>query len=210
MSNKTELKLTLLDILGRNFQSQGFKWMKSRDGFVKREQINLFVYQLNFLEKSKGYRVEPVVGVRNELIENIFHKTSGFEEKYHKGTISVVESIKDPSTNKKGRYDLYEDRDVDDVVEKLKTLFYEYALAYFDKFSQIENIDQALNDNFDAAKHGFIVGPCSKGLIVAKLVERKNYAELEAFYTERVQDIANGFYLPEFERLKAYLREYKP
>jgi hypothetical protein len=148
--------------------------------------------------------------VRNELIESIFHKTSGFEEKYHKGTISVVESIKDPSTNKKGRYDLYEDRDVDDVVEKLKTLFYEYALAYFDKFSQIENIDQALNDNFDRPNRTFLLGICSRGLIVAQLLGRKDYAELEAFYTKQMEEVANGFYLPEFERLKAYLREYKP
>ncbi|RKZ45144.1 MAG: hypothetical protein DRR16_29390 [Candidatus Parabeggiatoa sp. nov. 3] len=178
MSNKQELKWSVLNQLDEIFQAQDFQLIKSTEWFAKQNQANRLIYDLVFLDKFQGYQVLPEVGVRNELIENIFHKISGLEKRYQKDSFSVVNSIKDQSTNRNGRYDLYGDCDIDDVVQKLKTLFYDHALAYFDKFSQIENIDQALNDNLDSPKRTFLLGNCSRGLIVAQLLGRKDYAEL--------------------------------
>jgi hypothetical protein len=207
MKNEDFLKSELLKALDLKLKDSGFKMNKTSGEFTKKNKDGWFKYQIVFLKISGGWELKPSLLLRFDIVENIFHRISGFEEKYKKGTPTIGTSIEDYQSGGNGiyRFQLMEESQIDVIVQNLFLLFQEVALPFSERFNTLEKIDRALNiDLKDTSLTGGIYKG-SKSLIIAKLVGRGNYKELEDFYLNYYKVFANGFYLPEYKRLTELL-----
>jgi hypothetical protein len=130
------LKNEVLLALERRLTGQDFKLVKSRDWYVRKNEGVSFCYQIVFYDGNNGYRLSPAVTVRIEIIEEIFHATSGFEKRYQKYTPTIGAEVWRLFNDKQGYQYLLETKDdVDRVVDRLKIVFQDVALPYFSQYS---------------------------------------------------------------------------
>jgi hypothetical protein len=139
-------------------------------------------------------------------VEDIFHKTSEFEEKYKKGTPTIGTSIEDYQSNGKTyRYQMREEPHINVIAQELYIIFKEIALPFFDKYDTLEKIDKALNIKPEDTSLTGAIFKGSKALIIAKLMCRRNFKELADYYYNYYKNFSEGFYLPNYIRLKEFL-----
>jgi hypothetical protein len=181
----------------------GFKLLKAKKRFVRITDGRTETFILVILVDKVGYRVCPCVGVRFERVEEIFHRTSGFEPKYQKDTSTVGIDMFAVYGKAGFQLPLKDEADVEMVTSRLGVIFREKAMSYFAQFSTLSDVDMSLNDRpKEDCIHAILPWlRCSKGAIVAKLTNRTNYKQLIAIYRELVRKDANGYYLPQFEAL---------
>lgn len=205
--NKEEfLKSELLKALDPMLKDFGFKVNKASGEFTKKNKDGWYKYQIVFLKTNGGWELKPSLLLRIDVVENIFHETSGFEEKYKKGTPTIGTTIEDyQADNGIYRFQLTEESQIDIVARELFLLFQKSALPFFEEFYSLKKIDAVLNINLSDTS---LTGSIFKGLktlIIAKLTGRSNYKELEDFYLNYYKEFSNGFYLPDYKRLTDYL-----
>jgi len=200
------LKNAILERLEKKLVIYGFNLNKSLPGFRKKTVYGWQDFHLVFLIRHKGWEIKPGLLVRFNIIEDIYHQVSSFEKKYQKGTHTIGVSIEDLEKNEmKGRFDLYEESQIDYVENKLFELFKSIALPFFDMYSNIKAIDKVLNGNPENTSLTGSIFKGTKSLIIAKLLEREDFAKLEQIYQTYYENFANGFYLSEYSKLKDYL-----
>jgi hypothetical protein len=206
MTKRDFLKSELLKELEVKLKNFEFRLNKSLAEFTKKSKVGWYKYQIVFLIKDEGWELKPSLLLRIDVIEDIFHETSGFEEKYRKGTPTIGTSIEDyQSDGKRYRYHLNEEDQINAISQELYLLFHRIALPFFERYNSLEKIDEAINSNFkDTALTGDIFKG-SKGLIVAKLIGSGNYKELEEIYFNYYRELSGGFYLPNYKRLMEHL-----
>ena len=89
MEEKTPLKVALFESVGRQLAVNGFKLKAARDKFVRSYNGITDHFQLVCRDAKPGYLIQPNVGVRIDLVERIFHQTSGFEAQYQDNTSTI-------------------------------------------------------------------------------------------------------------------------
>ena len=169
----------------------------------------MYKYQIVFLNRNGGWELKPSLLLRFDIVEDIFHKTSGFEERYKKGTPTIGTSIEDYQTdNNNYRFYLTDENQIDAIEQNLFLLFKKIALPFYEKFNSLEKVDKALNNDLEDTSLTGDIFKGSKSLIVAKLIGRDNYKELEDFYLQYYKEFANGFYFPDFKKLTKFLEGF--
>jgi len=88
-SERKTLKAALFATLRDQLNGEGFKLKAARDTFVRAHEGYSERFMLVCLDGKPGWRIQPNVGIRIERVEEIFHKTSGFEPKYQKDTPTI-------------------------------------------------------------------------------------------------------------------------
>ena len=156
------------------------------------------------LDYRPKYILEPALAVRIDKVEEIFHRTSVYEKKYHSETptISFAFGHVNPDLDL-FRYDVTDAYSLESALNNILRDFQTYALPFLQANTSIEALDRLLNDapKEDCSYCRMEDLRCSHGLIVAKLTKRSNYDELKETYFTRLRSFADGFYLPSFERL---------
>jgi hypothetical protein len=210
MTKREFLKTELLKELEFDLKEKGFQLNKSLAEFTKKNKDGWFKYQIVFLQTDDGWIIKPCVLLRFNIIENIFHETSGFEDKFQKGTPTIGTAIEDYLKDSNSyRYTLTNEDQINGLGKELQLLFYNFVLPFFEKYNSLKVLDEALNtDTKDTSLTGNIFKG-SKALIIAKLLNRKNYNELETTYLNYYKEFADGFYLPGFEKLIKKLKDLK-
>lgn len=211
---KTQLKNTLLDELAILLKPYDFVLVRRMDWFIRKGTPSL-IYQLAFYDgysKNKGYTIAPALAVRIEEVEKIFHKVSGFEPKYQKDTPTINPTIKDLVKAKDDyEFELAYIQDVNPLVNKLFKIFKNIALPFLEENSSIVAIDKLLNSNPENEDSIFYI-PYLRfyhGAIVAKLSCSPNYQYITETY-RRYLTRETGFYLKDYEKLLAILKDVKP
>ncbi len=203
------LKSELLKGLNVKLKDFGFKLNKSSGEFTKKNKDGWYKYQIVFLNRNGGWELKPSLLLRFDIVEDIFHKTSGFEERYKKGTPTIGTSIEDYQTdNNNYRFYLTDENQIDAIEQNLFLLFKKIALPFYEKFNSLEKVDKALNNDLEDTSLTGDIFKGSKSLIVAKLIGRDNYKELEDFYLQYYKEFANGFYFPDFKKLTKFLEGF--
>jgi hypothetical protein len=205
-----DLKTALLLGLRPRLDRSGFKMQKAKEQFVRSVDVGRFYFLLDFAE-YQALHVQPTVRVRVDAVEEVFHRTSGFEKKYQPDTPTIAVTLqnlaRDPLTYE---YVVGDPADVGVVIDQLESDFDKVALPYFERYSDLRMIDVALNENPEADSVHYLMDylRCAHGLIVARMVGRPNYRDLVEVYRRKLAQISNGFYLPKFEALVADLEKY--
>jgi hypothetical protein len=179
-----------------------FNLLRSKGEFVRTREDGWFKYSLVFLVRDEGWEVNPTMSLRNNLVEDIYHKISGFERKYQKGTPTLATSFENYiNDGREYRFFIFSEDEIDEVVSGLFDLFERVALPFYQKYQSIENIDRGLNEKPDDSSLTGLIFKGFKGLIVAKLINRSDYKDLVEMYFGHYQQFADGFYLSDFEKL---------
>ncbi len=207
MREREFLKNKVLSVLSEKLNPFGFKLKKSASEFIKKTSFGWNKYQIVFLVNYNKIEIKPSLLVRFDVVEDFYHKISEFEEKYKKGTPTLGVAIEDLNYNSdlNCRFYLTHESQIDGIVKNLVDLFEMFALPFFNEFDNLSRVDKKLNDN---PSDTLLTGAIFKGLkslIIANLIKRGDYENLEKTYTTYYEDFANGFYLKEFLRLKELL-----
>jgi hypothetical protein len=204
-----QLKAAVIETVQAELKSSGFALHRSSESFRRRHQGTTDIFQLVCLNGKPGWRIQPNVGVRVDRVEEIFHKTSGFEERYQKGTPTIGSSVGNilANDNRACEFLLESYGDIASVTESIVHVFQDFALQYFEKFGSLNAIDAELNDApTQRTRHRVVpLLRCSTGLIVAKLTGRPEYDQLVQIYNDVMRHSDRGYYLAQFESLVSSL-----
>jgi hypothetical protein len=213
MTRHEFLRNEILKIVGETLrQKHDFILNKSLGEFTKKYKGGWDKFQLIFLKRDDAWEIVPAMLIRRDVVEEIFHQASDFEEKFQKATPTIGASIEDYVGDKTSRYrfDLSEESQIDFIADKIIILFTDVALPFFRKFGKLAALDFALNeDTADLT----LTGPIFKGykgMILAKLNRRNDYQSLVECYTDYYEKYSKGFYLPEFRKLLNILSNISP
>lgn len=204
---KQNLIRNLLRRLNSEICEFGFRLKESKWWFTREEHGRREKFFIVFVKVSRGYRVRPGAGVRFDKVEDLFHITSGFEERYQLDTDTV--GIDFWRVFGEEGFDLLmeSESDIERLTVRLRSIFLEECMEYVSQFSTISDVDAAINsDPRSECPHKILPNlRCCTGLIAAKLASRSNYDEIEEIYRDDLRQFANGFYLPQFDSLSELL-----
>ena len=205
------LKAAFFTAVTPSLEEKGFRLRAAKDTFRRSHDGVVDMFQIVCLDGKPGIRIQPNVAVRVDQAEEIFHKTSGFNEKEQEDTPTIGGSIGNITGkgNRDFEFILESLSQIPDVTKAILNKFESFALPYFSRFDQIREIDSELNDRPTerTPNRGVPYLRYSSGLIVAKLNRRLNYQELVEYYTKRMSEIDKGFYHKRFEALVQLLAE---
>lgn len=207
MTKRNFLKNEALKSLSEKLKDYDFKLVKSDDSFIQKTEFGWKKFSTTFLlKKSEGWNIRPGLLVRFDVVEDLYHQVSGFEKKYHKGTPTLGTSIEDLNIHElETRFDLIEERQIDPVVNELFKLFKSVAIPFFEKYDNLPSIDHEINDSVNSVDLAGSIFKGTKGLILAKLLDRKDFGVLQEKYQHYYENFSDGFYLPEYLKMKELL-----
>jgi hypothetical protein len=139
-------------------------------------------------------------GVRNNSIEERFHRTSGVDKKYRANYTTINIDC--------GEYwYLNTEKEIKDAIAKATKFIREKAIPFLEKEYSIQDYCELLNTNpgGSCAYHGNRENRCHYGLIAAKFVADPRYEQWKGIYSEFLRSTNSGFYYPRFEKLLADL-----
>ena len=146
---KNNLVKKVLDSLASHLKPLGFSLVRGRRWFVRFNGNRTEKFQLAFLDAKPGNRILPAVSIRFDEVEDIFHRTSGYEPEYQSDTPTVGVDLWRVFGEQGFDLLLRDEGEIPGVVSRLMTIFNEKALPYFSQFGDIAAVDSALNDNPD-------------------------------------------------------------
>jgi hypothetical protein len=213
-SELSKLKAAMFASLREVLSGEGFKLKAEKDCFVRAHKGHADIFRLVCLSGLPGWRVQPNVAIRIERVENIFHRTSGFEAMYQTDTPTIggaVGNIKG-GDNLTCEFVLENPAEVPKLTGAIMAIFHQFAIPYFDKFSTLAAIDAELNSRPRERTPNRALPwlRCSTGIIVARLIGRPDYDTLAKTYSEILTRTNKGFYLKRFEALLESLKDVAP
>jgi len=207
---RKQLKSALFRSIESRLSVYGFTLKTSKDSLVHRGEDTTDIFQLVCLDGKPSLDVQPNVAIRNERVERIFHKISGFDVKNQSTTPTVGGAIGVLLTEDARSCEFYleSETEIMIVTDAIVQVFENFALPYIKKYGSIHEIDLELNSNpHERSPHR--AAPwlrCSTGIIVAKLVGRSNFDQLSEIYSGIMINSANGFYFRKFNALLEVLQ----
>lgn len=199
----TVLKTELLTALKPRMAVHGFKLQKGKERFARREPLGSWWFVLDFTV-YEHLRVKPAMALRVDEVEDIFHRTSGFEARYQADTPTLSLSLQSLAGTASGHeYEIGNLESVVTVGAALEADFNRHVLPYFQRHSTRAAIEETLNRNpeGDCAHYSMDYLRCAHGVILARMVARPDYDRLVEIYRKKLTAFANGFYVPKFDDL---------
>jgi hypothetical protein len=204
--NKQEIKNTFQASVSDELLKYGFKLNKQDSIFTRKTPYGWDKFQLDFLNRGNGWDVDFGMLIRLNEVENIYHKGSYFDKKYHVTTptigINIGTYLNDEENN---RMFLDEDSDLNEFYTLTVRLFKEVALPFFEKYNSIKNLDKAINVEEGESIFSGLKYEGNLGIILAKLTNNPKFDFFENKYRNYYKEFCKGFYLKEYEDvLKAF------
>lgn len=208
------LKRQVFEAIRQDLADEGFKSIVAKGIFTRRNAGIAHVFQLVTHTFRPGWAIHPEVGIRIDVIEDIFHEVSGTPPEYQKNSITVGNAVGSIllGDRRKYEFDLIEEAHLAPAIQGMREAFHEFAVPFFKKNGSIEAIDALLNAD-PGARRG-VLGPGAYGImravIVAKLLNRSDYDSLASVYSKQIEPISGGFYVGKFQTLLSLLESTAP
>ena len=211
--NVKDVRDRILEGVFLNVSQCGFK-INKRDKHFERSYNGFHqIFDLLFQKSKDGIYIEPVLQIKSKEIEDIYHKVSKKEPKYHSGTVTLgnnllniidyYENGKEVDSDPKQRYVLEEDQGIPILIKVISNNFEKYGLSYFNQNSSIERVDELLNRSpHEISIHNWLypMRACI-AIIAAKLNNNPQFEELLNIYEQGLGDAVEP-YKTDFEALK--------
>ena len=158
------------------------------------------VYIILVASKHGNYMLRVWCGVRNNAIEERFHKTSGVDEK-HRANYTTI------NLGGGELWYLNTEKEIVQAVAGAKRFITNTAIPFLAKTYSDQDYCRLLNTNprGRCPYHGNRENRCHYGLIAAKVTNDPGYEKLKRIYAEFLRSTNKGFYYPRFEKLIADL-----
>lgn len=210
----TPLIGSLFDSVEAQIDAIGFKAKKAKSRFIRKREGITDQFYLTRSFYLDYYCICPSIGIRIEQVEKIFHQTSGVEKKHQGNNSTMGAEVGDLMGGRSldCQYILKNEEGIPAVVEQVVSVFQNFALPFYERWSSLAAIDSELNDDPSRKTiyRGMNWDRCSTGAIVARLTGRPDYEKIAAFYTEVMKKDNRGFYFKYFESLLKSLEAVAP
>ena len=195
-------KMMFFNLINETLANEGFKYIKSKNSFVKKESGNEFIFAFDIWENF--YMVESKLNILIGEIENIKQKAwgTGYDKFVTLGRVKSY-LISDPS---KGIVLTDSEENVKKAAQGEIDFYYSFAKKFFVENLNYDYLDKKLNTspgNELYLAHNPI-HTSFLAIIVAKLVNNKEIESLFNFYREIILKFNNAF-IEDFDLLVAYL-----
>ena len=194
--NLQQLAESIILTVANAIAPDGFAFDIASSAFVKQDGDIRFMFQVALAERHGVLACTPDVGIRSERVEQVFHRTSEFSDADAQNTSTLGVNVKLLTRSSSYDVSVANSGEIEDAAEKLLRAFREVAVPYFVEFGSLKGIDSALNsDPSERCVHMINErARCSKGLIVAKLLEREDYQTLRDTYDRKVSSAGEMTY----------------
>jgi len=217
--NKIEFLKKVMSVMEPEMARLGFKKSFSRQMFIQdKDQDFIVAYSLgvindfNMIKRKAGVTIEPYIYIHNKPIEKIYARITTREIEYILDNITIGNKLADLLANPSGKYMvrnqslnlfLYSENDINEIAQKLMGYFQEDVLPYFEKYATWKGLDDVFNNNLSYNTVHCLIEPerSIRGLILAKLIGRKDLNELIILHREKIRSSINENYLIELNRL---------
>lgn len=206
----------------------GFTKVFSRQMFSRDKDQNfivtcdLFVYgRYNMAENKSGINIEPGIFVHCKPIEKIYSRISTRELDNVLKYITIGNKLSVFVNNPSGKCEvrhkdldlfIYEEDDVVKIAKVLVDYFKGIGLPYFERYATWEGLDEIFNSNlsYDSVHCAIEPERSLRGIIVAKLIGRKDLDELVKIQSERIRSKGVERFEVELNRLLEILDSIAP
>ncbi|MBF9237664.1 hypothetical protein I2I05_09680 [Hymenobacter sp. BT683] len=203
-----DLRNALLTAVAADLLPFGFVLNRAQAEFTQRTPDGWNKVQLVFLWQNPGWEIKAGFLIRLHRVEQIYHQASYFEPKYHRSTPTIGIPLENLLTNgQTSCATLCTAADVAPCLEWMKGLFEDQAQPFFARYHAIPVLEQAVNAAPGTGLFSGLKYEGNVGMILAKLVDSPAYTQLQQRYRKHYEWLANGFYLPEYEKLLKVLEE---
>jgi hypothetical protein len=180
----------------------GYKMVKSRDAFEKSsltERRGIYIQLI--ATPHHNYSLSVWCGVRNNVIEERFHRTSGVDKKHHARYTTI-------NRNSGNSWSLNSAIEIRVAIKHAKQFILETAIPFLEREYSYQDYCDLLNSNPSSHRspyHGNAEDRCHYGVIAARMAADPRYEELKTIYTNFLRSTNKGFYYPRFAKLVADL-----
>lgn len=207
-----DLKEAIASGLEGFFLRDGFSYKKGINQFEKLNGSCISIFNILITAWTKHFSLDVRLYISQKEIEKVYESIIG---KSHKLTIGNTINRIYASNN--GRevvnadlcINLYFDDDIEAAVESLEDYYTAIAKPYFAKYQDLKSIDEIINNPpFEYSPADVGVGleeRCTKGLIVARLVDNPSYEQLVASYDEVIKLTMNEESIENYYKVREYL-----
>jgi hypothetical protein len=198
---KNEIRIAVTEKLKRH----NFLFNKTKRIWERSIPAGIQIFDLIFYVYPDEILIEPVFRIKLHLIEDVYHQVTIKKNEFSDGTVTLGNSLgqilkyfnngDNIGSGEQISYVVKNEQDIEILKEVIPSRFEEYILPYFETNSSIEKVSELLNETpRDMSIHNrlYPMRACI-GLIAAKLVQHKNYKELEKIYEEEMENAARGF-----------------
>jgi hypothetical protein len=194
------LEHALQDALRPALGAAEFALVRSRSAFERNEGWRIVGFRPSANPNWPGVRIALWLPVRVPAVEEIFHRFSGYERRYQRGTYTVGAYLGEWLGDEKAyTWELRELDEVDAVAAQIGACV-EQAAGYYASLADLGAVAAALND---ARPMYFELS--SRALIAARLAGRDDFDALVARHREHLAR-HHGFFLDRVDALLAHLR----
>lgn len=197
-----------------SFTKQGFKYLKSRQEFVRKTNNAEQIFRLYYYKKDDGsVTIKPELIIQVREIQNIYKSIAEINGRPYSTLGNYFSHIRDyngDAANYKRqstRYWLIENEDdVQHLIKIIPEYLEEDILPYFEQNSSVKRVDELLNEYPEKMSvHNYIYpSRANIAIIAAKLNKNPRYNELVSIYETRIVDAEENT-KKEFYKLKELL-----
>ncbi len=194
----------------------GFGFNKTNNEFIKSEDGYDLLFYLIYTKWTSCVTVTAYAYIRHKEVEKIYTKLIGGRWKANWTLGNEICKIKNSPD---GRKEVNEDcticiesnQDITNAIKVLQDFFNSIALPFYENYTKLSQIDLLYNEppfeEMPVLVQRTLGDQCMKGLIVAKLIKRKNYDELVAIFDRLILIPENNSVRIEYALVKDYLAQ---
>lgn len=212
-----EIKNIVANGIGTKLVQDGFKFYKSAFCYKKETSDNIYEISIPIYKMRFGIVVKTMLYVSNKAIEDF---NSNLDEQNKRITLALeihrFFNSPDGRTYKAGpSLDIIisDDSIVNFLFEKFNKYYQEIIKPYFESFTSLTDFDVAFNNppfDYSPANVGTGGGErCTKGLIVAHLVDNPKFNELVDIYDLKILETYHSLSIQNYNKVKNYIMEIR-
>lgn len=192
-------------------KTYGYEFKRTKNEFVTHTGECNFIYYLTFTNWSSHISITAYSFIRHIEIESTYGKLIGESWKDNWTVGGEICSIKHTPDGKKQINEdctirISNSNDIKTTMKTLEGYFLHISLPFFEKYHTIEKIDELYNeppfDEMPVLVQRTLADQCMKGLIIAKIIKRKNYSQLVKTFDSLINSLDSKQSKEEYEKLK--------
>jgi hypothetical protein len=206
---KMNLKQQFFHYFQEEMAPYGFFGSWRKEAFFKKNPDGFFEYALIFRYRYDEWSIEPILTIRKHLVQEILHK---FCDVIAKGGHKTSPTISIHPGLDFDKEHITDTKEIPTLVQFYKKLFLDVALPFFEKNHTLQKMNTLINvealqqpQQLLPFEYGGLYMGGMVGLIIAKLLNVAEYAELETKYLAHYTKISRSFLLQFFNPLRKSL-----
>lgn len=166
--------------------SNGFRYLQSEESFIRSEHGITQFFSLGMEASATTIELRPMVSVRCDAVEAIYHRVSGESDQVGVGSVTVpwqwaIERL----GYRPKRIEVFRPSDVSRVKEHLNSFWSGVATRFFAEHENLRLVDVSFNHDHRILKAKLVPDwfpMLARAVIVAKLVSRSDYHSIQKLY----------------------------